>query len=91
MHQWQIRLARFRVVKDRVPRAECAARTVLTRQSDWNSIQQQRAEGERFGVVPFVGTAVFEYLALMFEDDALDLRLDLEPLRDSSETIDDGL
>src|SRR5438094_1946774 len=83
-------LARLRVVQDRVPCAERAARTILTRQSDWNPFQQQRSEGEGFGVMPFIWATVFEDFALMIEHDAFDLRLNLKTLWSSSEAIDNG-
>ena len=38
MHQWHIRRAGFRVVKNRVTRAECSAGAVLTRQSHRRSL-----------------------------------------------------
>src|SRR5204863_2245622 len=41
--------------------------------------------------MPFIGTAIFEDLALMIENDALDLGLDVETLGYASETIDNGL
>src|SRR5436190_8645258 len=90
MHERHIRLARLRIVKDRVPCAECAARTILTRQSDRDPIQKQRSESEGFGVMPFIRATVFEDFALMIEHDALDLRLNLKPLWSVSEAIDNG-
>ena len=44
-----IRLARLRVVKNRVPMAESAAPAVLPGQTHRNSLQQQRSKGQRFG------------------------------------------
>ena len=41
--------------------------------------------------MPFIGTAIFEDLALMIENDALDLGLDVETLGYASEAIDNGL
>jgi len=41
--------------------------------------------------MPFVGTALFEDSALMIENDAFDLRLNLEAFRNAGETVDNGL
>ena len=91
VHEWHVGSARLRIVKDRVPRAEGSARTILSRQSDRNSFQQQRSEGERFGIMPFIEAALFKDLALMIEDDAFDLRLNLETFWHAGQTIDNGL
>src|SRR5205807_4087233 len=61
------------------------------RQSKRNSFQQQRSEGERFSIMPFIGSALFKDFALVIEDDAFDLWLNLETLRDAGESINDGL
>ena len=59
MEQREIRLARFRIVKKRVPMAECPAPAVLARQPHRHALEQKRTEGERFGKTPIVGTAGF--------------------------------
>src|SRR5882724_5286761 len=41
--------------------------------------------------MPFIGATVVKDFALMIEDDAFDLGLNLETLRYVSETINDGL
>ena len=41
--------------------------------------------------MPFIWTAFFEEFALMIENDAFDLRLNLKTLWNASQTIDDGL
>src|SRR5437762_2048408 len=52
MHERNVRLAGFGVVKNGMSRAEGPARTVLTRYSDWNSFQDKRPKLERLGVMP---------------------------------------
>src|SRR5437870_11505320 len=91
MHERHVRFAGSRVVQYRVTRAKSAARAILTRQSHWDPIQKQRSERERLGVVPRIGAAVLEYFALIIDDDAFNLWLDLETFRDAGETIDDRL
>src|SRR5207244_8288211 len=91
VHERHIGSARLCVVKDRVPGAEGPARTILTRQSDWNPFQKKRSKRERLGVMHFVLAAFFEDFALMIEHDAFDLRLNFEALRNTGEPIDDGL
>src|SRR4030095_3742374 len=57
MKQWQIRLSRLRIVKKRVPMAECAASAILPRQTHRNALQQERPESKRFSKSPIVGSA----------------------------------
>src|SRR6267142_6720943 len=40
--------------------------------------------------MPLIGAALLEDLALMIQNDALDLRLNLETLRNASKTINNG-
>ena len=52
MEQRKVRLARFRIVKKRVPMAECPAPAVLARKPHRHAFEQQRTESERFGIMP---------------------------------------
>ena len=91
VHERHVGFARLAIVKNGMARAERSARAVLSRQPDWNSLQQQRAECELFRVMPFVEAALLENLASMFEHDALDLWLDVEIFRHPRQRIDNRL
>src|SRR5438876_11153451 len=91
MQERNVGLARLCVVKNGVPRTEGPARPVLTGQSHRSSFEEKRPEGERFGIMPFVGAAGFENFALMIDDDAFYFRLKIKSLRYSREAIDNCL
>ncbi len=91
MHQRHIRRTGFCVVKDSVPRAKSSARAVLTVQSNRRSFQKKRTESEQFGVMPFVGPAIFKNFPPMLEDDPFNFRLNVEIVRHARERIDNRL
>src|SRR5438132_12922306 len=80
MHERNIRFTCFSVVQHGMPAAEGPPGTVLTRQSDRDSFQKERPERERLGVMPFIRAASLKYFALMIEDDAFYLRLNIEAI-----------
>ena len=91
MHERNVGRSRLAIIKHSVTRAERAARTILPGKTDRNLVEQKGAEGERFRVMPFIGPAIFENLASMLEDDALDLGLDVKLLRHVRQAIHDLL
>ena len=71
--------------------AEGAAAAVLAGKTDRNAVEEQRAERERFRVMPFVGTACFENFAPPIEHVLFYLRNDFEVFRHTRQAIDNLL
>src|ERR1051326_7871681 len=72
-------------------RAESAAPAVLTREAHRRAFEKERSKGERFGVMPFVGTARFKNFTPSIQHILLNFRDDFEVFRHARESIDDLL
>ena len=89
MQKRNVRISRYRVVKNGMPVSKGPAAAVLAGQSHRCSFQKERSKGERFGKTPIVRAARFEDLAASIDQHPFYFRKNIEILRHARETIDD--